>query len=275
MLRASAAAGALLLLAVARLPAQVVVSPSAVLLSDTERVSSVAVRNVSGVTQEVSLSFRFGYARSDTVGNTTVVYGDSLVAVRHSMTDWIRAYPRQFVLPAGAVQVVRLIGQPPGGLEDGVYWTRLAVGAQPQSPPVDSVSPTVSTRITLRIEQVIPVFFRRGRAETNVILGTAYLHSDSGATHLLVPLTRKGTAPFLGGISLRVRDADGRLVHEASVPVTVYFDAVYRLLLPASALQPGTRYSAEISASARRPDIPSERLLAIEPVSSRFGYTPP
>jgi P pilus assembly chaperone PapD len=275
MLRPSAAAGALLLLGVAALPAQIVLSPSVVLLSDAERVSSLSVRNVSGTAQEVSLSFRFGYARSDAVGKMTVLYGDSAVAERHSMTDWLRAYPRQFVLPAGAVQVVRLIGQPPGGLEDAVYWTRLAVGAQPQSPPVDSLSAAVSTRITLRIEQVIPVFFRRGLPDTRVTIGAASLHADSVGTYLLVPLAQTGSAPFLGAIGLTVRDADGRAVHEVSVPVTVYFEAVYRVLLPAGALQPGTTYTAEISASSQRADVPPGRVPVIEPVSSRFAYTPP
>lgn len=259
----------------APLAGQVLVSPSTVLLGDNERIATLSVRNVSGVPQEVTVGFRFGYPYSDSVGTITVRYGDSVAAVKHSMAGWVRAFPRQAVVPPGAEQLVRLIAQPPADLDDGAYWTRMIIASQPQNPPVGSPGEASSARVILRVEQISSVIYQRGRTVAGVTLGSVKTYTDSSGAHLLVALVRTGALPYLGTIGVRVRDEAGNLVHEGTVLVSVYFDGVYRLKLPAQAWRSSSHYTADVSVLHHRPDVSGDRMPVAPPVTGTLTYTPP
>jgi hypothetical protein len=253
--------------------AQVIISPAVVLFADNERLASVAVRNVSGVPQEVSLGFRFGYPESDSAGNYTVRYDDAAAAGRYSMSDWVRAFPRQFVLPPGAEQVVRLVAQPPAGLADGAYWTRMAVASQPRVAVADQPG-RVAAQVVVRLEQITSVIYRRGQLTSAVSLGEITTHSENGGRYLLVPLSRTGSAPFVGSLSLVVRLPDGSSVARVQVPVLVYFNSVHRVRLPPEAWQSGVEHNVLVTVTAGREDLARKRLPATAPVTTRVAYTP-
>jgi P pilus assembly chaperone PapD len=252
--------------------AQVSISPPVVVLSESERVSDFMVRNQSGITQEVTIDFRFGYMRSDSAGNLSMRYDDSTAASRHSMATWLRAFPRRFLLQPEGQQVVRLMARPPRSVRDGVYWTRLITASTPQSPPVDSATGGVRAQIIIRLEQVTTVLYRRGAVTTGVEAGALRAETDSSNVNLLLPLRRTGSAPFFGSVSLRVRDGRGASVHDARTPVAVYFDLLHRISVPRAALPVGS-YSAEVRIENEGGDAAKDRLppAALIALNAKFA----
>lgn len=256
------------------LHAQVAITPPVVFLGHAGRFGNFAVRNQSETAQEVTIDFRFGYLTSDSLGNAVMQYDDSAAATRFSMASWVRAFPPRFILQPGHQQVVRLMAHPPSNLADGVYWTRLVTASMPQSMPVDSLRNGVHTQIIFRMDQITAVFYQRGSAHTGIQLGSLSVRNDSAGLQLLIPLTRTGSAPFLGSVAVRIEDERGKVVHEVTLPGSVYFSLVERVLLPRTKLHPG-HYTATVRVIAERPDIPRDELLPMVPVMATTTFTLP
>ncbi len=106
--------------------AQVMIAPTMIYMDVREPFETFTVINQSDAPQEVSLEFEFGYPTSDEAGNRVFEFGDSIAAESYSLNEWIRAFPRQFILEPGNRQVVRLMVRAPSTLPEAVYWTRLA-----------------------------------------------------------------------------------------------------------------------------------------------------
>ncbi|MGH7476825.1 MAG: hypothetical protein ACRELD_11085 [Longimicrobiales bacterium] len=222
--------------------------------------------------QEVSLDFRFGYPLTDSLGNGFMVYGDTLPgAARHDMTSWLRAFPRQFVLGPGEQQTVRLTVRPQRELADGVYWTRLVTTSAPRAPRVDSLAEGVAAQIVFRLEQITTVLFRQGEIAAVAGIGEPTVRIDSAQAAFLVPVRREGSAPLFAMLSLRVVDAGGRTVGEGRQGIAVYFDGIYTFALDRSAL-PAGEYSAEVTLSPERADIPPAERIDFPPVTRRVGF---
>jgi P pilus assembly chaperone PapD len=253
--------------------AQVSISPVIVFLKDASRISDFTVGSTSDRAQEVTIDFRFGYMRSDTVGNLAMEYGDSAAAARHSMANWVSAFPRRFVLRPGTKQTVRIIARAPPNLAPGTYWTRLITASLPQSAPIDSATAGVSTQITVRLEQVTTVLYRRGEAVSGVAIGALALHRDSAGAHLLIPVSARDGSAFLGTSTVRFRNERGEVVHEVRAPLAVYFEQVQRVTLPA-AVGSGA-YRAEVSIQAGRQDVPTWTPRAPPPTTATLQFTRP
>ncbi|HUH13625.1 MAG TPA: hypothetical protein VMK65_10965 [Longimicrobiales bacterium] len=256
--------------------AQITVAPLHVVTSDRARFQTFYVRNDTDEAQEISIAFRFGYPVTDTLGNATMLYGDSLaLAPDHAMTEWVRAFPRQFLLRPGERQSVRVAVRPPEGLADGVYWTRLVTTSTPQLPPPEPSEEEVTTRFIFRIEQVTTVLFQRGAARVDVAVGNVRHWLDEGYVRFLIPLTCTGTAPFLGEIHLRVLDAAEAVVGEGSQTLSSYSDehaagfSIERWNLP-----PGA-YRAEIRVTNARTDIPPPQRFTMTPVTVTVPFVIP
>ncbi len=251
------------------LPAQVTVAPTKVFLDSDSRFGTFFVFNETPAAQEVTIDFRFGYPRTDSLGNGSMVYGETLRGADRSMASWIQAFPRQFILPPGERQTVRLTVRPGGEMQDGVYWTRLVTTSTPQSVPVDTIGEGIAAQIIFRLQQITSVFYKHGDVRTGVEPGPVEVALDSSRLRLLLPLTRTGTAPFLGTAALQIRNAEGRIVLEDEQRVEAYFESVASIEVDRTELAPGN-YTAEIEITATRGDIAPEDRMPIEPVVIRF-----
>lgn len=253
--------------------AQVTIAPTALFIDDQSRFGSFLVLNGSDQTQEVSLTFEFGYPDTDEEGNSFMNYEDEEAREQYSIADWIRGFPRNFTLQPGERQTVRLTVRPPGDIPDGTYWTRIKTASNPAVPDVDEdVTEGVQAQITFRFEQVTAGFYKRGDVTTGISFNdlTAEVNDEQGI--VLADVERSGNSPFLGSIFLTVTDGNGNVVHEHRVSTTVYIDAVRRLEFDASDLSPGT-YTAEVRFETRRPDVSSGDLVQAEPVSRSTTFS--
>lgn len=246
---------ALLIIATVPASAQVAIAPSTVFISDATNVGTLYVSNRSDEAQEVTIDFAFGYPSSDGEGNLVMNYEDSTAFDQYALNDWVRAFPRSFILGPRQQQTVRFQVRPRRDIDDGVYWTRVKIMANPQTAEIGVPSEEgITTRITFRFEQVIAAFYRKGEATTGLNITEIEAIQREGTLSLLPHLQRTGNAPFIGSMTARLYDQQGNMVKERQSTTTAYFQEKRRIDMDISDL-PAGGYRAELSFETRRADM--------------------
>ncbi len=256
--------------------AQVAIAPSALFINDQTNIGTLYISNRSDDPQEVSIDFVFGYPSSDEQGNTIVNYDDSLAYEKYAINEWIRVFPRSFVLGPRQQQTVRFQVRPQPQAEDGVYWTRARITANPQTPEIDmpATEEGITTRITFRFEQIIAAIYRKGSVTTGVNVNKVDVVHEDDLMILLPHLERTGNAPFIGSMRALLYDHAGNLVKERQSTTTAYFDVIRRIEINTSDLPPGN-YRAELIFETRRSDISPTDLVQAPTITEVVEITIP
>jgi hypothetical protein len=243
----------------------VLVAPHAVFIDSRTRTGQVYLINTGSSAEEVSVETRFGYPATDSLGNIYVRLIDEPEPGAPSAAGWLRAFPRRVVVQPGERQVVRLLAQPPAGLAEGEYWSRLIVtsrGAQVAMQGNDSV---MRAGVSLVVSTIISVTYRHGRVETGLRLDEFHAEDAGDSLVAWVGLTRQGNAAYLGTTWIRLRDAEGRVVQEWETPTAVYYGLRRRFAFALDSLPPGA-YTAHLEMTTVRSDLPPTNILPAEPI---------
>jgi len=256
--------------------AQVSIAPSTVFISDQTNIGTVYVSNRSDEPQEVSIEFAFGYPSSDEDGNIVMVYDNQEAFQKHAINEWVRAFPRSFVLGPRQQQTVRFQVRPQPQAEDGTYWTRVRILANPQTPDIDLAPDEdgIATRITFRFEQIIAAFYKKGSTTTGVNVKQVEVQHEDNRLTLLPRLQRTGNSPFIGSMTARMFDEEGNMVKERQTTTTAYFEEVRRIELDTEGLEPGN-YRLELTFETRRGDISPTDLVQAPPITEIILVTIP
>ncbi len=252
--------------------AQVVVAPTILFMSDQSRFGTFVVMNRSNTPQEIGVSFKFGFPESDSLGNITMNYNDSLMAQEHSCESWLRGFPQKFILNPGQQQVVRLLASPPAGIQDGEYWTRLITSSTPQAKTIDTVRSGITANITFVLQQVTTVIFKKGYVNTSVQIQGLVSEQDSTSMNLMADVARGGNSPFFGRMSAVVKDHAGNTVYTNQQVLAIYQNKmVVKFPVPLSDLRSGS-YTADFKLESERTDIPGEDMIKIPTVEKSFAF---
>jgi len=252
----------------------VIVAPHAVYIDHATRAGSITLFNPGDQPVEVSVSFGFGYPTTDSAGAVSLELVDSAPAGQPGATSWLQAFPRRVTMAPHQRQTVRLLATPPAGLPDGEYWARLIVGAKGGQVPVAGVTDSAAVKVglSLEIRTVIAVVYRKGALTTGLTLDRISAAYAADSVAVRVPLTRTGTAAYLGTIRTSVVDARGESKGEDQLPVAVYYQLDPRIDIPVGALAPGT-YKVRVSVSTERTDMPPKVPLPAPPVRDSVEFT--
>lgn len=255
-----------------RVDAQITIAPTMVFVDQQNRFGSFLVLNGSEEAQEVSIEFPFGYPVTSPDGNINMVYDDSAAAERYGISDVVRGFPQNFVLQPGERQTVRLTIRPKD-FTDGTYWTRIKTTSNAQEPPVGAASDDeITAQITYEFEQVTTLFYKHGDTNTGIDIN-AFAARDAGENiEFVVDVSRTGNSPFLGSIILKLTDADGNVSAEKLASTSIYYDYRQIFTIPKSDLKDGM-YNATVTFETRRPDVASEDIVQMNPVSRSISYT--
>ncbi|MEX2351234.1 MAG: hypothetical protein WD529_02255 [Balneolaceae bacterium] len=256
----------LLLLSAGTALAQVTISPTAVFLEKSSGVGSFYVSNPANEPVEVRLSFEFAYPQTDENGNVTLNYDDGEAEERYSLQEWLRAFPTTFVLQPGQRQTVRLVGRPPGNLEDGIYWTRMRVSSNMVTPPIGEETEGVTARVAFQVDQITAVLLEVGSPNTGLQIHSVSAETNDDQLMIFTDVERTGSAPFLGSATVRIYNSNDQLVQEQNSSTSVYFRNHHRSEFQATDLGAGT-YRAEVTFESSRSDISSRNLIQMPPVS--------
>lgn len=261
-----------ILLSFAAAKAQVIVAPTILFMSDQSRFGTFVVMNRSNTPQEVTISFKFGFPESDSLGNIRMQYNDSLMAGKHSCESWLHGFPQKFILNPGQQQVVRLLISPPPGIDDGEYWTRLVTSSTPQAKTIDTVKTGITANITFVLQQVTTVIYKKGYVNTSVEIPEITTAQDSTSMSILAHVSRGGNSPYFGRMSAVVKDRAGNTVYSSQEAVAIYRESeVIKFAVPLSKLRSGS-YSAEVTLESERTDIPGNDLLKVPTVDKSVSF---
>ncbi len=259
-----------------QLKAQVIISPYVVYTDEQNKFGSLIVQNESYDSYEITISFIFGYPVSDSLGNRTMEYlrepNDSLP----SINNWVKAFPKKFVLKPKERQTVRLLIKPPKDLTDGTYWTRIVTSSAPVVNENDSTNSGVSAKLRFVLNQVTTVVFRKGNAKTQLAIPSVKLHTDSTKNYqLLFSLKREGNSPYFGYLNLKVYNSDDKLIKEESDYTSIYFNMVRNYSLPKGTFPQG-KYKAVLEAVFNeKEDMPKSRMKSVPNVQKTFEFEIP
>lgn len=252
----------------------VVVAPHAVYIDHATRSGSITLYNPGEQPVEVSVSFGFGYPTTDSAGTVSLELLDEAPANEPGATAWLQAFPRRVTIAQQQRQTIRILATPPTGLPNGEYWARLIVGAKGGQVPVAGVpdSGAISVGLTLEVRTVIAVVYRKGALTTGLVLAPISAAYTEDSVAVRVPMTRTGTAAYLGTARAQVVDAKGELKGEAERAVGVYYALDPRIQVPVGQL-PAGRYKVRVSVSTDRSDMPPKVPLPAPPVRDSVEFT--
>lgn len=259
---------ALLSLCAAGQAAAVAVSPNALYIDHRTRSGTLTLFNPGSLPEEITLSFAYGYPRSDAEGRITVPLDSVAPAGEPSVLPWVRAFPRRLRLEPGQRQVVRILVSPPAGLAPGEYWGRIRIHSTGGQPPIEqTVDGNVRTSVSVAMEIVAPVNYRNGDVRTGVRVRQKAVRATPEGAELTLDLEREGNAAFIGRVRAQLVAPDGRVVAEAEDGVAVYRDLRKVLLVPLPEARPLRGYRVSFTLDTERPDLPPESVLSAPPVA--------
>jgi hypothetical protein len=248
------------LLFVQQTAAQITIAPTTLFMTERSNVSNFLVINNSSEPQEVSVSFFFGYVKTDEEGNRQIINEDDELAAEYSLADWLRGFPRTFTLQPGERQTVRIRANPPSGLEDRTYWSRIRTSSNPVTPPVEEQqADAVTARINVKIDQVTGIYLKKGEVSTGIEVNNIELSQEDGQLTALVDVDKTGNSPFIGTITSAVTAEGEELLNQQST-TTIFVDGVHRFSFDISGLDPGD-YQFNIRFETSRRDIRDEELI--------------
>jgi P pilus assembly chaperone PapD len=242
--------------------AGVLIAPTVVLLSDKNRTARLDVNNPGATPQEVTIAFAYGLPESDSIGNVRVVLQDTNITDPRSAVEWIKAFPRQMVIPPNGTQVVRFVVNPPKGLPDGEYWARVVVrskdGDQKIATPTDEKA--ITTKLNMIMQTAIMLKYRTGKLTSEVaVTGSTAIKTDSNVV-VTMDLENRGNVSYVGVLTCRLLDSAKKEISRAQTDLAVYRQLKRRLELPLK----GTngRCAVEVSVTTDgRTDIAPEDII--------------
>ena len=252
----------------------VIVAPHAVFIDHATRSGSITLYNPGEDPVEVTVSFGFGYPTTDSAGSMSVEVSDSAPAGQPAATAWLQAFPRRVTIGQQERQTIRILASPPAGLADGEYWARLIVSAKGGKVPVAGTpdSGAITVGLTLEVRTVIAVVYRKGALSTGVTLAAPVATYANDTVAVRIPMTRTGTAAYVGTARVRVVDAKGALKGEDERALGVYYTLDPRVDIPVGPLAPGT-YKVVVTLSTDRGDLPPTAVLPALPARDSVEFT--
>lgn len=250
---------------------QVIISPYIVLVDENNRFGNFVVQNESPETYEITVSFVFGYPKSDTLGTLSMEYIEEPDSAYPSAVNWVRAFPRQFILEPGQRQVVRMSMMPDKNLLPGTYWARIVTSSAPVSVEADSLREGITAKIKFVLNQVTTLLYRINPAETGADVEDFFVIKDSTGINVFTGIERKGNSPFFGDVFVTIFNDKGGKVSEKMETISLYYNLTKKFSF--EDIKPGN-YTAEIKIIHNETeDIPESKLKLNEPVIRKMNFT--
>jgi P pilus assembly chaperone PapD len=240
--------------------AQVIISPYVVYIDAQERYGTFIVQNESNQDYEITISFVFGHPISDSLGNVSMKYYEEPVNDLPSITNWIRAFPKKFVLMPGQRQLIRMTVRPPDTLTAGTYWTRIVTSSAPKADSLSTASSEISAKINFVLNQVTTVLYRVDPADTKLIVKDFRNDIDTSSLDFYVTLKREGNSPYWGDLFITIEDSLGSIIKEQQEYLPVYFELVKKYSFNLNEI-PSGNYTARMRFEFNeKEDIPKSRI---------------
>ena len=223
-----------LIFTASNLAAGVLVAPTVVFLSNDSRTGRMTLQNLGDTPQEVTVFLSFGLPTADSLGDVRVRLQDSAITDPKACLDWVKAFPRRLIMPANGTQVVRFVANPPRDLADGEYWARIVIKSQDATPnlPKPTGEGEITTQLNMVMQTAVMLKYRHGEVYCQLEFNGASATFQDQMVEVMLDATNVGNASYLGVLSCRLIDAEGREVATKSTQLAVYRDLRRRIVIP-------------------------------------------
>lgn len=256
------------------LQAQVVITPYVVLIDNQNKFGTYTVLNQTNEEQEVSIDFQFGYPVSNDSGNVTMKFEETPSAGMNALNDWLKIFPKRFLIKPGEKQVVRMTVAPPANLPNGTYWTRMITSTQTKTTFSDTAK-NLSAKINFVLNQITTVIYKNKQFTNNISMGELSVNQDSSFVNFMTDVSVTGDQPFFGKFVYKVLNSSNAVVFEGEEYASVYFDMKRKYNVPLSDL-PAGNYVLDVTISSDdNPDIPRSDNFPITPMQKSINFSIP
>jgi hypothetical protein len=226
--------------------AQIRIAPPTLLLDDRKPTDRYIIHNSSFNLVEVEVELMYGYQHTDENGNTFFKRYNEIPDDEPSALEWVRIYPRHFILRPGEEQIVRMAARPPAGLPAGEYWVRpVIITQEPINLSDGGVSVNMTAKVNMRRRDVLSLAYRRGQVRTEINIETLRAWKEDGEIFLMAELERGGNAAYIGEAKVRVINTAGEEIASYSRRVQVFKSQNRTFRLPLEKLSEG-EYMVEL-----------------------------
>ena len=234
--------------------AGIAITPKFIFTNQSKSSAVINVSNNGEAEEEVWVDFVFGYVISDDSGRIKV-YIDSSNTDELSITPFLQAYPKRFILGPGESQTIRISVKSPTEKLDGEYWSRILVNSKPRK-VITAVNDTLRVRSGLSFitQQSIPFHYRKGNVSTGVSISDLVGNVKDSLLIISMKLTRVGNAAFWGTRNVKVFNENGKLISSIQKNLVVYKTLTQIDNIRLQDLPPG-RYTVQVECVTTRTDI--------------------
>lgn len=224
--------------------AQLQIAPSAIYMNEKNTTERIVIRNSSEEPVEVEIELIFGYPSTDEHGK---VYFKHVTVdeFQPSAIEWIRIYPRFFILAPGERQTVRFAARPPGNLPEGEYWARPAIVAQIPSVKNSNEGNDITTQLNLRKRTILALSYRNGEVNSGITINNLSAEVEEDIINVTTHLQRLGNAAYIGHYEVFLTDLHGRTQKTEKKEMAVYNDQMRSFIFDSGGLDSGT-YNVEL-----------------------------
>jgi hypothetical protein len=238
--------------------AQVGVYPMAIFMDNNSKSGELLLSNSSKSPQEVNISLKFGYPSTDSSGNLSICYTDSLYEKEKSLTPYVSFFPKKLVLAPGQSQSVRILVKNSSALSDGAYFGRILTTAKEPDKKLDSTTnDKVQVGFKFEFTMVSALIFEKGAVNADLKINNCYAKKDTAKTLLFFGVDKLGNAPFWGKGEIKIFNDKGESVEEISENFAMYKSGLKAFALKNTNLPAGT-YKAVFTISNEQEDIPED-----------------
>ncbi|MFD2532929.1 fimbrial biogenesis chaperone [Gracilimonas halophila] len=234
---------------------QIQLIPTTIVL-DRSGVGTVMVINTTNEPREISISTDFKYNMSNETGQS-VDAGDYSELEMYDISENLLIYPPRFVLGGGERRDVRVQHRMGPGMEDGGYFSRFMVKAEPMArDAVQEEDPeTIGVQLNYVFVQDIPLYHFYGNATTGIVINDMKVIEDEGDPEyilFLFDMEKTGNSPYRGSVDIVIRDGEGEVIDEETKQVGLFTDRKIGLKIPKERYSSDQTYTADFTFKTKR-----------------------
>lgn len=241
------------------------IAPHALFIDHRVRSGAIFLHNPDDKPVEINVDLVYGYPRPDGNGGVHVFLEPEPAEGEPSCAEWVRALPRRVMLMPGQRQTIRLMAQPPAGLPDGEYWSRVIISskAAPRESEAAQAEGVEGVRVGLSLatRTIISLNYRKGPVSTGLELGEIAATPDGDEIAVTMDLERLGDAAWLGQVDAILLDAEGEEVARWDRLLAVYEDQVRTVRFPLGRRKFSGEHMLSLSLGTGRKDLTPEEVL--------------
>ncbi len=187
--------------------ANLMISPTRVLIEDRERVETIHLINSSGETR--SYRIEFSELKIDESGNYQEITKETDPGFPFA-SDYLRFSPSKVTLEPGERQAIKVLARRPQNLPAGDYRSHLNFIALPPKREEDNNVNGIRMRLDVLMSYSIPVVMRRGEVsfEGKITAVSVQPIENSNIAEITVKMSRSGTSTAYGRLVAQFKRED-------------------------------------------------------------------